>query len=502
MKRFSTILMSLMFVFTMFGQTVKIGADDYGTIGEALNAASDGDVIDISGVHTEAISISKNVTLRGSDPTTDIIQAAEDQFSAETRVIYVDGGDGAETVTLENLTIRYGNAGDHGGGIIADKVTDLLTLRNVIISTNTSAKNGGGISTGGSNVNFEDCTIENNKATGESGAGHGGGIFIAPNNGAGIDAVVNVKNSVINNNESTHLRGGGFFINGNHQWGDQFTITVNFQNVTITNNHSGLRGGAGFTLGVDYTGSNGEVAVGETNTTFNMIHSTVAYNTCDDIAQSGLTFGNGLATTGPHFSLYNSIVVSADDVSEKALNFANSNANDVVNCILGGLNEAPEVIDGFGKNNEKGKTSTFAGIANSLSDEGGLVRVLKLSDGANAIDYCSASTGITLPADDARGYERDDTPDAGAYEYDATPTALNEIAKESPISLYPNPAITTFTVDAEKQVKTISLFDFSGKLIKKVFNNSEMNVADVKPGLYLVEVETESATFMSKLLIE
>lgn len=502
MKNIITTLFAIFICLSsVFTQTVTIGETTYNTITEALEASIDNDVIEITGTHTEAISITKNVTLRGTDPATDIIQAAADQASATARVVFIDGNAGATTVTLENLTIRHGKAANHGGGILADKVKDLLTLRNVIISTNTTERNGGGINTGGSNVNFEDCTIENNTATGTGNVGQGGGIFITPNNAAGIDAVVNVKNTVIYNNESTNLRGGGFFINGNHQYGDQYTITANFENVTIINNHSPIIGGAGFILGVDYTGSNGDVAVGETNVTFNMVHCTVAYNTSDDVAQSGLTFGNGNAVTGPHFSLYNSIVVSADDVSEIAINFENSNTHDVINCMLGGLNAAPALIDENAKNNVTGKTSTFAGLATDLTEEGGIVKVLALMEDANSIDFCTAETGITLPAIDARGYDRDEIPDAGAYEY-VSVTALNEISMESSILLYPNPAITSFKIDAEKQVVSISLYDISGKLIKQVFNNSEMDVADVKPGLYLVKVKAGSAAFMSKLLIK
>jgi len=253
-------------------------------------------------------------------------------------------------------------------------------------------------------------------------------------------------------------------------------------------------------LGVDYTGSNGDVAVGETNVTFNMVHCTVAYNMCDDISQSGITFGNADGVTGPHFSLYNSIVVSGDNVAEIALNFANSNTHEVINCVLGSLQDVPALVNEEARNNVTGKTSTSAGLATGLTNEGGLVHVLALSQDAISIDFCTAPTGIALPSTDARGYTRGTTPDAGAYEYVST-TALNNIQNPSPILVYPNPAITSFLVDAEKHVESISLFDMSGKLIKQVFNNNEMNVADVKSGLYLVMVKSDSAVFRSKLLI-
>jgi len=390
--------------------TVSISGTSYSTIAEAIAAASDGDVIDITGTHTESIDISKAITLRGTDPSTDIIQAAATQGAATSRVIVASGD---KNITIENLTVQNGNSADHGGGIFADKVTGLLTLDNVIITNNTTAKNGGGISTGGSNVNFNDCTISNNSTTAN---GTGGGIHIVPNNGAAIDAVVNVKNSVIHNN-TTLKTGGGFVINGNHQYGDKYTITANFENVTIFSNTAGPNGGAGYVVGVDFVaGGSGSVTTGATNTNLNMVHCTVAYNTitASDNGKQGLTFTNANASTGPNFNIYNSIVVSADDVAKKALNFANSNANDVINNILGGLNAFSPVQD---LNNQKGKTATFAGLTGAFTEEGGNTLVLPITYNSNSDDYCTAATGITLPTVDQRGFDRGNTPDAGAYEF-------------------------------------------------------------------------------------
>ncbi|MCF8380094.1 MAG: T9SS type A sorting domain-containing protein [Bacteroidales bacterium] len=502
MKNITTTLFAFFICFsTVFSQTVQIGETTYNTIGEALVAAVDNDVIDITGIHTESILINKNVTLRGTDPATDIIEAATDQASATTRVIYIDGKNGAKTVSLENLTIRNGNSTDHGGGVYADKVSNLFSMKNVILTNNTSVKNGGGISTGGSNANIEYCTIENNTATGAGGAGHGGGMFIAPNNGAAIDAVVNVKNSVINNNQSTQNRAGGIAIDGNHQYGDQFTITANFENVTIASNHSLLNGGAGFILGVDYTGTNGVVATGETNVTVSMVYCTVAYNTCGDVAKSGLTFGNGLATTGPHFSLYNSIVVSADDVSEKAINFFNSNTTDVINCVLGGLNEAPALIDEGAKNNVTGKTSSSAGIATELSDEGGMVKVLALLEAAYSSDYCTAETGITLPAGDARGYARDETPDAGAFELNANPLSVKSVV-EKEIIIYPNPTSDFIYVRGADHIQSIHIYSMVGSLVKTEQNVAQADISGLNEGIYLVKVKFNEGEVVKKIVVE
>ncbi len=495
MKKTFTLLVLVMAMTSAIAQTVKIGGTTYNTITEAITAAVDNDVIDITGLHTEAITINKNITLRGTDPITDIIQAAADQASATSRVVYVDGQSGALTVTIENLTFRNGNATDHGGGVFADKVTGLLTLENVTIENNATTKNGGGMSTGGSNVNINNCTIKNNSSTLT-----GGGLHIVPNNGAAIDAVVNVRNSLITNNESTSKTGGGFIVNGNHQYGDKYTITANFENVTITYNFATVSGGGGQTLGVDHVAGGSEsVTIGDTNTSLTMVHCTVAYNTCDDIGKAGLAFANGAATTGPHFNLYNSIVVSDDDVANKALNFAACNPHDIINNMLGGLNAFPSSQDG--NNNTKGKTATFAGIATNLTDEGGKVKVLALTDGANSIDYCTTVTGIALPTIDARTYSRDASPDAGAYEYDGVPTSLGKVSALE-VSISPNPANDYFRVAGKDEVNRINIYSLGGSLIKSETYVSQVDVSELTKGVYLVQIQGEKGEAIKKLVVK
>jgi hypothetical protein len=494
MKHKITFLIIAVFTSMLSAQTVSIeGGSSYASISAAIAAASDGDVIDITGTHTESIDISKAITLRGTDPSTDIIQAAATQGAATSRVIVASGD---KNITIENLTVQNGNSADHGGGIFADKVTGLLTLDNVIITNNTTAKNGGGISTGGSNVNFNDCTISNNSTTAN---GTGGGIHIVPNNGAAIDAVVNVKNSVIDNN-TTLKTGGGFVINGNHQYGDKYTITANFENVTIFSNTAGPNGGAGYVVGVDFVaGGSGSVTVGDTNTSLNMVHCTVAYNTitASDNGKQGLTFADGKASTGPNFNIYNSIVVSADDVAKKALNFANSNANDVINNILGGLNAFSPVQN---LKNETGKTATFAGLTGALSDKGGNTQVLAIAENSNSDDHCTAATGITLPTVDQRGFTREGTPDAGAYEFGGV-LALNDFNMNSEIKLYPNPAKELVHIKGVDQISKVKIYSIMGVLQKTTYGKDYLDISDLSSGVYLFVIENSTSLITKRLVV-
>lgn len=397
------------------------GGNPYATISDAVNAANDGDVILISGLHTETVFLGKSVTLRGTNPTTDIIQAAASALNngSGTSVINAVRLNASDVlnITIENLGIKHGNSSTNGGGIDIDKVTGLLTLKNLIIENNYTTGNGGGISIAGSNVDIIECTIQNN-----SSATQGGGIIAAPNNGAGINNVVNIRQSLINNN--TALNGGGIYLNGNVNFGNDYTIDLNIENTTISNNTaaspSGGAGGGGIwsrsALWTTNAGGDGTSA----NTSLQLIHTTVYNNFHNADAKSGIQF-TSTGGVNTNFSAYNSIIVAADLVARRAINFANSNTTDVVNCILGGLQNITSaeisILDDATKNNQRGRTATQAGLSGNLTDEGGNTQVITIGENSTADNFCTATVPVGLPSIDQRGFNRLATPDAGAYEF-------------------------------------------------------------------------------------
>jgi len=425
------------------GQTVKIGSTSYTSIADAITNATDGDVIDITGVHTELVNFNdKSITLRGTDPSTDIIEAAASAGTATDAVVTIFEPTSAINVTIENLGIRYGNkTGSNGGGIMIEKNPGKVTLNNLIIEQNATDKNGGGLSIVASDVDINECTISKNSSSLD-----GGGLIIATNNGGSANQVVNIKKSLIDSN--TGRNGGGIWINGNKGYGDNWLVDVNIENSTISNNNatsgsSGLGGGGILSTCALLTTDNTT-----SNVTLKMVHCTSYNNTHAAKVKSGLQFQNVGGTT--NFSLYNSVVVAADDLTYKAINFANSNTTAVMNCILGGLNSAPTLVNDAASNNTVGKTATYAGFGTSFVNAGGNVKVLKLSNSSPAINYCSASTGQTLPTTDARGTKRQDSaPDAGAYE------AGYQVATKTE-TISSDITVDTMTIRADTIVLTIN----------------------------------------------
>ena len=406
-------------------QTVKIGETTYPSISDALVASVDGDTILITGIHTDTLSISKSVTLMGTDPTMDIIQADATPGTGPKRVITVEAEGDSLIINIENLGIRYGKAAANGGGINIDKNQGMVKLKNLIIEENTTGKNGGGVSAAGSNLDMIDCIIRNNSSNLD-----GGGIIVAPNNGVSIDPQINILGCLIDGNNSRHA--GGIFINGNKDFGNDHLIDVYVENSTISNNvGSGGAGGAGG--GALWSKCAFWTVDGTTgNVSLTMVHSTVYNNFHSSAIKSGLQFTSAPAGAMTNFQLFNSIVVSSNDLSIKAVNFANTNTLDVLNCLLGGLNAAPALFNDTTKNNKIGRTATFVGMDSVLSNQGGATQLFALPEGATAVDFCIVPvTSITLPIADARGVMRDSSPDAGAFEFfvpNTAPSVANTVS--------------------------------------------------------------------------
>jgi len=77
--------------------------------------------------------------------------------------------------------------------------------------------------------------------------------------------------------------------------------------------------------------------------------------------------------------------------------------------------------------------------------------------------------------------------------------------KENRIHLFPNPASNFATVKSNHEIITVKLTDINGRLLK-TYNNpgsKEFTINNLpKPGLYIIEVRTESKTEFKKLLVQ
>lgn len=146
-------VLSLVAVATAWADTFVVlpdGSGDFATIQAALDAAVDGDVIELgSGTflgdgNRDLDYAGKAVTVRSQagSPEACVLEC-EGSESDPHRAVIFDSGEGADSV-LEGVTIRGGvsPSGEHGGAIVC--VASSPTLRNLILTENAASGTGRG----------------------------------------------------------------------------------------------------------------------------------------------------------------------------------------------------------------------------------------------------------------------------------------------------------------------------------------------------------------------
>lgn len=224
-------------------------ACDFPTIQQAVNAAADGDKISLiapSGVHTEAgIVVNKSLTILGNGNT---VQAAASRNIASNRVFLISG---AHTVTISNMTVRYGKA-TAAGGAIANIGGDVI-LRDVNVRY-SDAPLGGGISNGSGSMLLDRVYVAANGGNDGGGISNGGHMTMqdstvvindAIDRGAGLysTGTLTVTGSRIYGNHTTsmfqyNMMGGGIFATGN----STLINTEIYSNSVTNSNFSGGQG--------------------------------------------------------------------------------------------------------------------------------------------------------------------------------------------------------------------------------------------------------------------
>ncbi len=71
--------------------------------------------------------------------------------------------------------------------------------------------------------------------------------------------------------------------------------------------------------------------------------------------------------------------------------------------------------------------------------------------------------------------------------------AVNDLSKNN-ISVYPNPFVDVLKISDVKGVKSVSVNDISGREVKSLAPNAELNLSSLKAGLYIVNLKMEDGS--------
>ena len=170
---------------------------DYTTLQDAINAAMDGDTIQLlaTSPHSEfGILVDKSVSIVGLGMYTTTLQAAVLPYTAPGPVLTISPG---KTVHIRDLTLRHGNA-TLGGGIYNDVGT--VSLDRVTVRVNNATSGSGIYNTSTSTLTLNESKVVLNTAQ------SGGGIFNA--------GVLIMLSSEVTDHSGID-RGGGIYNTGN-----------------------------------------------------------------------------------------------------------------------------------------------------------------------------------------------------------------------------------------------------------------------------------------------
>jgi len=65
--------------------------------------------------------------------------------------------------------------------------------------------------------------------------------------------------------------------------------------------------------------------------------------------------------------------------------------------------------------------------------------------------------------------------------------AVNEASAKSNLKVYPNPAVDVITLTANKEIKSVNIYDLAGKKVKSVTDAKQINVSNLAKGTYILQ---------------
>lgn len=395
----------------------------YKSFTKAYTMANSGNIIDLTGTFTwtdaaetddvanSGFTINKNLTIRGQSAASTIVQAASTINTADRAVFWVRDA----TVTIKNLTIRYGKntatsgMDCYGGGITAgynsasSSKNTTLTLDNCRITDNYSTAaggfyRGGGFSCMSSQVTITNCDISNN--TGSINYYGAGGLYFVRSFG------VTIRNTSITKNSGTRVSATTndySTVAGAINYFNTYSGALVMSNLTISEN--------------TVTGGYGTVTLGTLISSGAIItNCTIANNTSVSNVYSGIVRygGNG------DINIKNTIVAqnssSAGSPVDFYMNGGSSNVYDNGYNMIG----SSSGFTSWGGTTQTGSLSglnlSSTAAANSSLNSS---LTLALSSGSIAINAGNGTANSTesIPGTDSRGLGRSGTVDIGAYEY-------------------------------------------------------------------------------------
>ncbi|MFU8844393.1 MAG: right-handed parallel beta-helix repeat-containing protein [Bacteroidales bacterium] len=404
-------------------------------------------------------------------------------------VVEYSAGSGITCLFYKNLLIRHSTFRNNSAhGILLMEFSD-VTIENTVIEDNKNTgmavhysapqvsdfsirnNNGGGLSLIGNSFGFLFPFFYNGSIYGNKTAGNGGGISVS------MDAFASFSHLDVHSN-SAQLGGGVY---GSHSH-------LTFEKLFISDN-SALEGG-----GI-YLNSQASLDI-----TF----SVVSFNTATQNG-GGLFNQNGNLTADRCTFAYN----TAGNTGGGFYHDAETNqSNNLSNAVI--WQNYPDAIHSL----QAQPLVTYTNVEGGYPGKGNIDADPLFADPLNNnfqltwADFPVVSE-LTSPCIDKGNPLSEPDPDQtiadmGAYYFAQTIiTTIQNKTNETMITIYPNPATNLFVIEGSKNIEQVSIINLSGQMVRNFTSLiPEYHIADLHPGVYLVQVLTVNGNVTTRKLIK
>ncbi len=439
---------------------------------------------DTTGFSTEAYEgwlgmVFLNLTGTMQEPS--LIDYAKIEFSANNAVSCYNS-----SLLIQNTKIQY----NKGYGLNLIEATDII-----IENTHLSYNHSGGMRAQSSAPQMSDFVVSHN---------NGSGIRLVGN--VFNNSQANFQHGLITNNNSTNS-GGGVYV------GMDAYITM--LDITILSNTAFLGGGIHCDMG--------GIVLDNSNVSFNVAEYGGGININ---GQSTCSINNTLVADNQAFQAGGGIRVSNSNLqingSTLAHNMASLNSGGIEYIMIG--NKVNTISNSilWGNFPQEIKTSDaipeirFSDIMGGYEGYEVMDSDPLFVDAENNIyqlqwDSYPSESGFKSPAidngDPLSEYDPDGTiADLGAFYFEQTIfTSTNAMNHHYELSIFPNPAAESFNIRSEKNISKLQISNLSGQVIKVIENvdlNTQVNISDVKKGIYLLNIYFENSEVGTETLIK
>ena len=75
----------------------------------------------------------------------------------------------------------------------------------------------------------------------------------------------------------------------------------------------------------------------------------------------------------------------------------------------------------------------------------------------------------------------------GIFKFSGELMAVSDVAAKNNLKVYPNPAVDVITLTANKEIKSVNIYDLTGKKVKSVTDAKQINVSNLAKGTYILQ---------------